>query len=248
MADQHPLTQSIIDQIPFSKASAALLNDFLIHDQERTDELRAILLYCDVYPKFSSVQKTQERLCSFKTELNKEIERLKSKVAEIERINTALDSLDNSHLMDPALSKRLDNAFAPISRMKMSPVAHDPSRLGLKRLPFRRVRYAVLLKGSVIQVFNTSLDVRAHKHCSEFIEKLSLITNQGPKSIRTLELPYQLPNEKHLAWVYERHYIKTRLNRYKADYRTLLTMSKTDNGWTRNEQSGSHIHIPRSGN
>lgn len=248
MAEQHPLTQLIVDQIPFSKASAALLNAFLIRDHEIPDELRAILLYCDVYPKFSSVQKTQERLSSFKTKLNEEIERLKSKIAEIERVNRALDSLDNTHLMAPALSKRLDNAFASRDCMKMSPIDNDPRRLGLKRLPFRRVRYAVLLKDGDIRVFNTSFDVRAHNHCSEFIEQLPLITNQRPKCIRTLELPYQLPNEKHIAWVYERHYIKTRLNRYRADYRTLLTLSKTDNGWTHNEQSGSHIHIPRSGN
>lgn len=248
MAEQHPLTQLIVDQIPFSKASASLLNAFLIRDHEITDELRAILLYCDVYPKFSSVQKTQERLSAFKNQLNEEIEHLKSKIDEIEHVKKALDYLDAMHLMDPALSKRLDNAFAPISRMKMSPVDHDPSRLGLKRLPFRRVRYAVLLLDGDIRVFNTSFDVRAHKHCSEFIEQLPLITNQRPKCIRTLELPYQLPNEKHIAWVYERHYIKTRLSRYRADYRTLLTLSKTDNGWTHNEQSGSHIHIPRSGN
>lgn len=248
MAEQHPLTQLIMDQIPFSKASAELLNEFLIRESENIDGLRAILLYCDVHPKFSSVQKTQERLNSFKTELNKEIERLKSKIDEIEHVNKALEYLDEMHLMDPALSKRLDNAFAPISRMKMSTVAYDPRRLGLKRLPFRRVRYAVLLKDGDIRVFNTSFDVRAHKHCSEFIEQLPLLTNQRPACIRTLELPYQLPNEKHVAWVYERHYVKTRLNRYRANYRTLLTMLKTDNGWTHSEQPSSHIHIPRSGN
>ena len=235
MAEQHPLTKLIADQIPFSKASAALLNDFRIRNQEHTDVLRAILLYCDVYPKFSGVQKTQERLSSFKTELNKEVERLKSRIAEIERINTALDSLDNEQLLDPAISKRLDKAFAPINHKRMSPVAHAPSRLGLKRLPFRRVRYAVLLKDDDIRVFNTSFDVRAHKHCSEFIEQLPIITNQRPKCILTVELPYQLPNEKHIAWVYERHYIKTRLNRYRANYHTLLTMSKNDNRWTHNE-------------
>lgn len=239
MPEQHPLSQLIVDQIPFSKTSASLLNTFLLRDQESTDELRVILLYCNVYPKFSNVQRTNERLISFKTELNDEIDRLRLKIAEIERLNILLNSLDDAHLMDPVLGKRLINTFGRDIRMRESSDLNRLSRLGLKRLPFRRVRYALLLRNGNIRVFNTSLDVPAHKHCSEFIKRLSLMTNQQPGRIHTLELPYQLAGDQRITWVYEKRYIKNppvrNLIRYRTVDRALLTMLRTENGWVQNE-------------